>query len=144
MSDGRSYCAGAAVRDGSKARSGVLQKPVRGKGAAEHRPAGSGSAGSRFSGSGTVSLKPTPFSELRDLLTVSAAARRLGISRCKLAQAVKNGELAGYRPGARTVWVEWRSVLRWLYSKRIPSADHARARAAEIVADQKKKETAAE
>ena len=79
----------------------------------------------------------------RGLVSVNQAARKLGIGACRLRIAVRAGEIAGFRPGGRTVYLRWADVLRWLYTQRVPSSDHARERAAEIVSEDKQKETAA-
>jgi hypothetical protein len=67
------------------------------------------------------------------LTSLSAASRRLGISRRRLKQAVKRGELAAFRPGSRTCYVIWPDVLRWLREQRVDLTDHAHARVAEIM-----------
>jgi excisionase family DNA binding protein len=79
----------------------------------------------------------------RSLVTVHQAARRLGLAPRRLRVAVRRGELPGYRPGDRTVYVRWPEVLSWLRTQRVPSSDHARIRAAEIISEEEQKETAA-
>ena len=79
----------------------------------------------------------------RELLSLNRAAQRLGLARRRLRAAIQAGELPGYQPGERTVYVRWSELLRWLRTLRVPSSNHARDRAAEIVAEEAHKETAA-
>jgi len=61
----------------------------------------------------------------RDLTSLSAAARRLGISRHRLLRAMRNGELTAIRPGIRTLYVTWPEVRRWLLTLSVPASQHA-------------------
>ncbi len=67
------------------------------------------------------------------LTSLSAASRRLGISRRRWQQAVERGELAAFRPGSRTCHVIRPDVLRLLREKRVAQCDHANARVGEIM-----------
>ena len=68
-----------------------------------------------------------------ELLTIPAAAHRLGIGRKQLRRAVAEGELDTYQIGA---WprVRWADVRNWAGSKRVRPTSHARRRVAEILA----------
>ena len=79
----------------------------------------------------------------RELLSVNQAARQLGLSPRRLREAVRSGELPAYRPGDRTVYLRWSELLRWLCTQRVRSSDHARDRAAEIIAEEARMTTAA-
>jgi excisionase family DNA binding protein len=76
-------------------------------------------------------------------MSVHQAAQRLGLAPRRLRAAVRDGALPGFRPGERTVYVRWPDLLRWLGTQRVPSSNHARERAAEIISEESKKETAA-
>lgn len=69
-----------------------------------------------------------------ELFTVPQAARRLGIDPRRLRAAIRSGQLAAYQPGDRTLYIRWSELLHWLREQRHRSADHARERAAEIIA----------
>jgi excisionase family DNA binding protein len=60
-------------------------------------------------------------------LSIRAAALRYGVSRDLLRGAIQAGELAGYRPGARTVRVFVEEVEAWLRSHRLTPAARAEA-----------------
>lgn len=60
------------------------------------------------------------------LISVSSAARRLGISRHRLLRAVRNGELTAIRPGIRTLYVTWPEVRRWLSTLSVGASEHPR------------------
>jgi len=72
-------------------------------------------------------------SDCGELVTIPAAARRLGVGPRQLRRAVARGELETYHIGG---WprLRWRKVLRWLESRRAPTTSHARRRAAEVLA----------
>ena len=89
-----------------------------------------------------MKVRPDPKSATA-LLSIPKAALRLGIDSRRLRSAVKAGDLEAYRPGGGTCYVHWSDVLRWLRAQRLPSCDHARRRAAEIVLQESRKETAA-
>lgn len=78
-----------------------------------------------------------------EVASISAMARRLGISRRCLRQAVLDGELTASQPGTRTRYLIWSDVLCWLRNHRVPSSNHARERAIEIIAEENQKRTAA-
>ena len=54
-----------------------------------------------------------------DLLSVRRAAARLGIAPRTLRRAIRAGELPGYRPADRTVYLLWPELLRWLRTRRV-------------------------
>ena len=81
--------------------------------------------------------------DLLGLLSINQAARQLGLAPRRLREAVRTGELPAYRPGDRTIYVRWPEPLRWLGTMRVPSSNHARERAAEIISEEERKETAA-
>jgi excisionase family DNA binding protein len=78
-----------------------------------------------------------------EILTIQRAAKRLGLAPQLLRAAVRRGDLAAYRPGSRWVYVVWPDVIAWLRTQRVPSSDHARERAAEIISEEKQRGTAA-
>ena len=52
-------------------------------------------------------------------LSLRAASRRLGCSRALLRGAIARGELAAFRPGARTILVNWPDVVAYLQKYRV-------------------------
>ncbi len=68
-----------------------------------------------------------------DFLAIRAAARRLPCRDRVLYDAVKSGDLAGYRLGSRTVRVFWPEVITWVRSKRVKATPHAAARLREVL-----------
>ena len=78
-----------------------------------------------------------------EVLSVRRAAQRLGIDPRQLRAAIRSGELEAYRPGTRASYVRWPEVLRWLRTQRVSSSNHARERAAEIIAEEARKKAAA-
>jgi excisionase family DNA binding protein len=56
------------------------------------------------------------------LITVSEAARRLGVDPRHLARAVRAGDLAAFRLGSRSCYVEWGAVLTWLRDRQAIAA----------------------
>ena len=78
-------------------------------------------------------LQAVPISVGDRVISVRQAAIALRISPRHLRLAIRNGELAGYRLGGRTIRVRWPEVMKWLQRNRVPSSDHARVRAREIL-----------
>ncbi len=64
--------------------------------------------------------------EIERLLSLHEAARRLGLAPRRLRRAVADGELPGYRPGLRVVYVNWPEVTRWVSSQQVPIRSRAR------------------
>lgn len=67
-----------------------------------------------------------------ELLTIPAAARRIGIGTRQLRRAVKEGELSAYQIGS---WprVRWIDVTVWVRGRRVPATGHARRRVSAIL-----------
>lgn len=78
-----------------------------------------------------------------ELLSVQRAARRLGIDPRQMRAAIRRGDLDTFQPGNRTRYVRWPDVIHWLRAHCSSSSNHARERAAEIISEEKQKETAA-
>jgi excisionase family DNA binding protein len=66
-------------------------------------------------------------------LSASAAALKYGISRGVIAKAIRNGELPGYRIGARTLRVLPAEMERWIRSHRVTPTRDAEALAADLL-----------
>ena len=56
-----------------------------------------------------------------ELVTVRKAAKELGVAEKTLHQAVKEGELAAFRLGRRTVRIERAGLREWVDRKRLPT-----------------------
>ena len=60
-------------------------------------------------------------SDTPELLTINAAARRLGIGKHTLREAHERGELPAYATGKRASWryVNWQEALEWVKSRQV-------------------------
>jgi excisionase family DNA binding protein len=70
-----------------------------------------------------------------EFLTLPAAARRIGVGAEQIRRAVREGELSAYAIGG---WrrLRWTEVLAWLEGRRVRATPHARARVAELLAQE--------
>jgi excisionase family DNA binding protein len=71
-------------------------------------------------------------------MTVRKAARRVGLSPGRLREAIRAGELRGYRPGKRWIRIWEPELIGWIRSTAVPvdpaAEAHAKARVTEILA----------
>jgi excisionase family DNA binding protein len=68
-----------------------------------------------------------------ELLTLPAAAKRVGIGVRQVRRAVAEGDLPVYQVG-RWPRVRWREVIYWIDSQRASRTPHAKQRVAQILA----------
>lgn len=67
--------------------------------------------------------------------SIAALARRLGIDRRRVRDAIRSGELVASRLGSRDVLILEGDVRSWLARHRVPSSRHAEDRVAEILGE---------